>query len=310
MYAPKRPPHTVFMHVRLGSPLLSTFRPDRRGAYFTQPEMSAPSIFASSFIMLPIAVITGGGGGLGRAIALTLSKTYHVALLDLVQSRLEEVQEMVGKERCSIWTCDICQPSEVDRVASEILALGTVKLLVNNAGQAVIDSLHDSTPTNFAKEVELNLTAAFTMYHAFEPHFRANPQGVNIINIASVNGLMSNVGNPAYSAAKAGLISLTKSMAVELGSLGIRANAVAPGTVITTAWTTRLKERPDALDDIKKWYPLKRPIVPEDIANAVAFLASDLAAAITGVCLPVDAGLTAGPTAIAHAITHSDIFAS
>ncbi|ORX38660.1 short chain dehydrogenase [Kockovaella imperatae] len=256
--------------------------------------------------MLSIAVVTGAAGGLGRAISLELSKKYHVALLDLEQSRLDIVAEEIGKDKTSTWICDITCPEQVERVSKEIIELGRVKCLVNNAGHADKDTLHETTPSSWRSEVALNLDASFTVFHSFESSFRDHPTDVNIINIASVNGVMSCVGNPAYSAAKAGLISLTKSMAIELGGLGIRANAILPGTVITGAWTERLKVNPKAMDDIIKWYPLKRRIVPEDIAKAVAFL--DTSPAITGICLPVDAGLTAGSTPIAAAITHSPLF--
>lgn len=127
----------------------------------------------------------------------------------------------------------------------------------------------------------------------------------SLINIASVNG-MSVFGHPAYSAAKAGLIHLTKLIAVEYGKFGIRANAVAPGTVRTRAWEARAEVNPQVFEEAKHWYPLRRIVAPDDVANAVGFLASDQAAAISGVCLPVDCGLTAGQAPIAHTFSQSD----
>ena len=122
--------------------------------------------------------------------------------------------------------------------------------------------------------------------------------------LASVNG--TNVfGHPAYSAAKAGLLHLTKLIAVEYGKYGIRSNAVSPGTVRTQAWEDRAAANPNVFEDARRWYPLQRIANPEDVANAVGFLASPLAAAITGACLPVDCGLTAGQAELARTFSQS-----
>ena len=114
-----------------------------------------------------------------------------------------------------------------------------------------------------------------------------------IVNIASVNGL-AYFGNEAYSAAKAGVINLTQSMAVRYGRYGIRANAIAPGSVRTPIWQQRIDKDPQVLETLKKWYPLGRIGEPDDIAKAALFLASDAASWITGIVLPVDGGLMAG----------------
>ena len=125
--------------------------------------------------------------------------------------------------------------------------------------------------------------------------------GGAIVNIGSVNGLMY-FGNPAYSAAKAGLLSLTRSIAVEYGPKGVRANMVSPGTIRTNApsWTARLKRDPKVFDKLARWYPVGRVGRPTDIAAAVAFLAADEAAFVNGTNLVVDGGLTAGMPVMAH----------
>ncbi len=123
-----------------------------------------------------------------------------------------------------------------------------------------------------------------------------------IVNIGSVNGL-STFGDPAYSAAKAGMVSLTQSMAMEYGRYGIRVNIVCPGTVRTPIWQHRVDREPEIHAKLAKWYPLGRVAEPMDIAKAVAFLASDDAAAITGVVLPVDCGLTAGNIVMSRELT-------
>jgi NAD(P)-dependent dehydrogenase (short-subunit alcohol dehydrogenase family) len=130
-------------------------------------------------------------------------------------------------------------------------------------------------------------------------------RGGVIVNIGSVNAL-SALGDPAYSAAKAGMISLTQALAMEYGRYGVRVNIVCPGTVSTPVWTERVARNPAILEQLRKWYPLGRVVEPGDVANAVGFLASDAAAAITGVVLPVDCGLTAGNIVMARELTLED----
>ena len=255
---------------------------------------------------MDLAVVTGAAGVIGQAIALELSKHYHVVLLDIVAERLEEVSQMLGSGKSSAFVCNITSVDELAAVARKVEAVGRVRVLVNNAGHAWVESLHELTPETWNREISLNLDAAFYCFKAFESSLKATPDS-NIVNIVSVNGL-TFVGNPAYSAAKAGLIQFTSAIAVEYAQYGIRANAVAPGSVRTLAWEERLKKNPAALDDVLKWYPLKQPILPEHIAKAVGFLASDDACTITGVCLPVDAGLTAGSSLVARAVTGSEFF--
>ena len=127
----------------------------------------------------------------------------------------------------------------------------------------------------------------------------------SIVNVGSVNGL-SALGDPAYSAAKAGMISLTRSLAQEYGRYGIRANCVLPGTVRTPIWDERKAKDPNVLKQLERWYPLGRIVEPDEVARVIAFLASDAASAITGVALPVDCGLTAGNIVMARELTLED----
>ena len=255
---------------------------------------------------MDLAVVTGAAGVIGQAIALELSKHFHVVLLDIVADRLQQVSRLIGSDRSSSFVCNITNVEELAAVAKELKKVGRVRVLVNNAGHAWVESLHELTPETWNREISLNLDSAFYCFKAFETSLKTTP-GANVINIVSVNGL-TFVGNPAYSAAKAGLIQFTSAIAVEYAQYGIRANAVAPGSVRTLAWDERLKKNPAALDDVLKWYPLKQPILPAHIAKAVGFLASDDACTITGVCLPVDAGLTAGSSLVARAVTGSEHF--
>lgn len=251
-----------------------------------------------------VAVVTGGGGGIGQAIAARLVESHdHVVLVDVNEENADAVAASLGKDKATVTICDITDPGQVTKMAENIASLGDIKTLVNNAGATWAASLHEMTPEAWKREISLNLDAAFHCFHAFKDSLKRSRGSV--INIASVNGL-SMCGNPAYSAAKAGLIHFTRSIAVEYGKFGIRANAVAPGTVRTPAWEFKMRENPQVFEDVKKWYPLGRIVEPADVANAVAFLSSDQATAITGICLPVDSGLTAGQTQLAGAFSQSE----
>ena len=177
-------------------------------------------------------------------------------------------------------------------------------VLVNNAGISRAANLKQTTGEGFRKDVEDNLNGAYYCSVAVLPGMQAKGGGA-IVNISSVNGL-SSFGDPAYSAGKAGMISLTRSMAMEYGRFGIRVNAICPGTVRTPVWQHRVDREPEILTKLQKWYPLGRVVEPTDVANAVAFLASDNAAAITGVALPVDCGLTAGNIVMTRELTLED----
>ena len=271
-----------------------------------QSKITPAHVFHPYTKMRDIAVITGAGGGIGQAISEELASKLHVVLIDIVEERLNAVAELVGKDNSTVFICDITDSDAIKAVSEEVKKIGQVRVLVNNAGQAWVESLHELTPETWRKEISLNLDAAFYCFKAFESSLKTTP-GANVINIASVNGLMY-VGNPAYSAAKAGLLQFTSAIAVEYAQYGIRANSIAPGTVRTYAWERRLEKNPSAMDGVLQFYPLKQPILPSHIAKAVAFLSSEDASTITGICLPVDAGLTTGSAVIARAVTNSEHF--
>jgi NAD(P)-dependent dehydrogenase (short-subunit alcohol dehydrogenase family) len=252
-----------------------------------------------------VAVVTGAAGDIGRAIAKRLSGSHDVvALVDIdAQALASAVAELGGAPRFEAITCDVTDEDSVRQMAETVGQLGLATTLVNNAGAARAVSLHDTDGDIWRKDSALNLEAAFLTFRALEEGLKAS-QG-SLINIASVNG-MAVFGHPAYSAAKAGLIHFTKLVAVEYGKFGIRANAVAPGTVRTQAWEARAAANPQVFEEAKRWYALRRIASAEDVANAVYFLASDQASAITGVCLPVDCGLTAGQAELARTFSQSD----
>ena len=151
------------------------------------------------------------------------------------------------------------------------------------------------------EDMAANLSGAYACAHAVLPQMVARKSG-NIVNVGSVNGLGA-LGDPAYSAAKAGMISLTRSIAQEYGRYGIRANIVLPGTVRTPIWRERLARDPNVLKVLERWYPLGRIVEPEEVARVIAFLASEAASAVTGAAIPVDCGLTAGNIVMARELT-------
>ena len=245
-----------------------------------------------------IALVTGAAHGIGRAIALHLAREgAAVAVIDLDGSGAIETARLVEAEGGKAFGAqgDI---TDIDALTAAIdaceQALGPVNLLVNNAAFTDAGDLAGIGLEAWHKEVDVNLNGTYHCLRLLLPRMQARGGGV-VVNIASVNGVRY-FGNPAYSAAKAGLINLTQSVASEYGRHRIRCNAVLPGSVRTDniTWTIRQQKDPDVFKKLARWYPLGRVAEPEDVAKAVSFLGSDEAGYITGVALPVDGGLLAG----------------
>ena len=239
-----------------------------------------------------VAVVTGGSRGIGRAVALLLGQQgADVAFIDraacLVDDHTKADVEALGRRSVCVGG-DVTDPEScAATVEATIKEFGRVDILVNNAGITRDDLAMRMTDQAWADVINVNLTGAFYMSRAvLRPMLRQ--RSGRIINMSSVSGQMGNAGQANYSASKAGLIGLTKALAREVASRGITVNAVAPGFIVTEL-TNGL---PDTVKDaIKQATPLGRFGTPEEIANAVAFLASDEAAYITGQVLGVDGGL-------------------
>jgi NAD(P)-dependent dehydrogenase (short-subunit alcohol dehydrogenase family) len=245
-----------------------------------------------------VAVITGGGGSIGRATALQLAREgAAIGIIELDEAAGLETTRQVRElgRPAQLALADIGRFEEIEAALAQIAAaLGPPTLLVNNAASTAAGSLATTSVEAWHREVEINLNGAYHCIRAVVPSFKARGGGA-IVNIASVNALRY-FGNPAYSAAKAGMINLTYSVATEYGPAGIRCNAICPGSVRTSAstWKARQEKDPKVFERLARWYPLGRVAEPEDVARAVAFLGSDEAGYITGAVLPVDGGLTAG----------------
>lgn len=245
-----------------------------------------------------VALITGAGRGIGRATVERLAgEGAAVAVLDIDGTVAEETAEALRQagSRALALCADITDHAAGRAAVEEALAtFQRLDVLVNNAARTAKGSLEQTGPEDWEYEIRGTLTGAFLMSRAVLPHMVARGRGA-IVNVGSVNGLLA-LGNPAYSAAKAGLINLTKSLATEYGRRGIRANVVSPGTVRTEApsWRERLQRDPRVFEKLARWYPVGRVGEPADIAAAIAFLAADEAAFVNGANLVVDGGLTAG----------------
>jgi NAD(P)-dependent dehydrogenase (short-subunit alcohol dehydrogenase family) len=256
---------------------------------------------------MSVAVVTGAAGGIGRAITSTLGGAGHtIAVVDLEASRCETaVAELMdlGVDAFGV-PADIADLRSVQIMAEHVLRKGTVAIVVNNAGKASAPNFHASGEEDWLAAQAVNLNGAYYVTEQFLPAMQEAKNGV-IINIGSTNGLGA-YGNPAYSVAKAGLLHYTKMLAVEYGRYGIRAVSIVPASVRTPAWDRRLEKNPRVFEDILKFYPLGRIVEAQDVANVVAFAASNAARAITGSELLVDCGARAGNSLIADLITDAD----
>lgn len=239
-----------------------------------------------------IAVVTGGSNGIGAAVVhRLLDEGASVYSLDINESPFSDEYtkkaEKTGAFYSWIYT-DVSDPESTDSVMDRILGEGQIDILVNNAGitrDALIFRMKDA---DWDAVLRINLTAVFRMCRKVSRPMIKQRSG-SIVNIASIVGMIGNAGQTNYSASKAGVIGLSKSLAKEVASRGVRVNAVAPG-YIDTSMTKSLKE--DQRKALTDHIALQRIGKPEEIAEAVLFLASDRASYITGQVLPVDGGLT------------------
>ena len=243
--------------------------------------------------------ITGAAGGIGQSLCRHFaSEGAAIAAIDKSPAVVEFAKE-IGASHA------IADVGDRQQVADAFAALGPIDVLVNNAGFSEHPTFAKTDPEAWAYDLNGNLNGAYYCAHAVIPAMKARGGG-SIVTIGSVNGI-SGFGDPAYSAAKAGLISLTRSLAMEMGRYNIRANIVLPGTVRTPLWERKAGADATTLERLRKWYPLGRIVEPIDVARAVAFLASDAANAITGTSLIVDCGLTAGNIVMTRELTIQDI---
>jgi len=240
----------------------------------------------------PVSLITGARRGIGRVIALRLAADGPVALNDIEPGK-DELETVADEIRTAggealVVTGDVTNSEDVDALVKQVVSdLGRLDVLVNNAGITRDGLLIRMSDDQWRSVIEVNLTGAFLCSRAAAKVMLRQRSG-RIINMASVVGVMGNAGQANYSASKAGLIGLTKSMARELASRGITVNAIAPGFIVSPM-TDGLGE--EAKQKLFSLIPLGRLGTPEDVADAVAFFASPAASYITGQVLKVDGGM-------------------
>ena len=229
------------------------------------------------------ALITGAARGLGKAIAMKFaSEGADVAFTDLVineagEQTVKDIEAFGHKVRA--YASNAANFEETHNVVNQILAdFGRIDILVNNAGITKDGLMLRMTEAQWDAVLNVNLKSAFNFIHAITP-IMARQRGGSIINMSSVVGVSGNAGQCNYSASKAGLIGLAKSIAKEMGPRGIRANCIAPGFIVSDM-TNALSE--EVRDAWVKQIPLRRGGTPEDVANVAVFLASDLSGYVSG----------------------------
>ncbi len=248
-----------------------------------------------------IAIVTGAGSGLGKAcsIALAMAGARVVATelpsrIDLANETVEEIAAASGGKAASC-ELDVTNMGSIgDCVQSTVDRFGRIDLLVNNAGVNVRRDAFDVTEEDWDAVLDVNLKGAFFMAQAVGLQMRdQEPAGGSIINMASIMGLVGYYQRAAYCSSKAGMVNLTRVLAVEWAPHNIRVNAVCPTFVDTPLTRPMFESQPEFLDDILKRTLLGRLATPEEIAAAVVFLAGPGAAMVHGHALPVDGGWTA-----------------
>ncbi|HUJ09952.1 MAG TPA: 3-oxoacyl-[acyl-carrier-protein] reductase [Verrucomicrobiae bacterium] len=238
-----------------------------------------------------VAVVTGAGRGIGESIARRLAgEGAAIAVCDVMLENAQQVASDLAKggTKANAYAVNVTDSKQVKEVCDKIVAdFSRVDILVNNAGITRDGLLLRMSDEDWDAVLGVNLKGAFLFTRAIGRTMLQQRSGV-IVNIASIVGVMGNAGQANYSASKAGLIGFTKTVAKELASRGIRANAVAPG-FIQTPMTDKLS--PEARKAQTDFIALKRLGLPQDVANVVLFLASDLSSYVTGQVISVDGGL-------------------
>ena len=238
------------------------------------------------------ALVTGASRGIGAAIAKSLAKEGAFVIINYNGSkeRADAVAAKITADggKAAVYGCNVSDYSACEKMAKDIMeTYGHLDILVNNAGITRDDLLMKMSEEAFDAVIATNLKGTFNTIRHFSRYLLKQRSGT-IINLSSVSGILGNAGQANYSASKAGMIALAKSIAQELGSRGIRANAIAPGFILTDM-TAALSDEVRA--EWAKKIPLRRGGTPEDVANIATFLASDMSSYVSGQVIQVDGGM-------------------
>jgi NAD(P)-dependent dehydrogenase (short-subunit alcohol dehydrogenase family) len=242
-----------------------------------------------------VALVTGGGRGIGRVIAATMARAGAVVILNdiNIQSATDASQEIAKLGRRSApFEADVSRKADVDRVVREAAdSFGRIDILVNNAGVVVRKPAEDYTEEDWDRVIDTNLKGTFNFSQAVGRLMIQKGEGGRIISISSVMGLVALAPRASYVSSKGGIVALTRDLAAEWARHRITVNAICPGWV-TTEMTEKYFSQPDVNKFLLDRIPLGRFAEPSDVANMALFLASDLAGYVTGQSIPVDGGWT------------------
>jgi 3-oxoacyl-[acyl-carrier protein] reductase len=243
-----------------------------------------------------VAVVTGAASGMGRATAhLFADEGAHVAVVDLGEARVQAVVDEITAAGLSArgWVCDVSDPAAIHRLVDEVVAhFGGLDILVNNAGVAIVGgstSPEAEFEDGWAATLDVNLTAHIRLVRAALPYLQRSGEG-RVVNIASTEAIVTTAGMPAYAASKAGVVGLTKSLAVELGRTGVTVNCICPGP-IRTGMTAGISDQ-DKETYARRRVPLRRYADPEEVAQMTLSMVLPAASFLNGAILPVDGGMT------------------
>ena len=253
-------------------------------------------------------IVTGGGNNIGRAITLAFAaEGCNVAIGELNHGAGKqvagEIAAMNNGSTATVIDADVTDRGKTDAMVAEAISrMGSVDILVNNVGWTVDRLFMDKSKDEHVKEVDVNLWGAINCIHAVLPHMIERQQGA-VVSISSDAGRMGEYREAVYSACKAGVIALSKSLARETGRYGLRFNMVCPGLVVPpqsevsssdSMWAQGMEElfTEEVLERVKRAYPLRRMGTADEVANAVVFLSSEAASFITGQTLSVSGGYT------------------
>ncbi len=245
------------------------------------------------------AVVTGGARGIGRAVAYRMAGLGARAVIwdldgEVAEQTAAELREMLAKQgrpsHLEWQQVDITDPESVQRTMEQIASSDGLDVLVNNAGTTSVQQIETMPLEVWERTISINLTGTFYCCRAAIPYLKRKP-GAAIVNISSSSALVGGGGGGHYAASKAGIDGLTRHLARELAP-GIRVNSIQPRTIDTDLFQARYAHAPLEQEKVVNQIPLRRVGQPEDIADAVAFLASDWASYITGQILLIDGGRT------------------
>lgn len=239
-----------------------------------------------------VVVITGAGSGIGAGTAQRFAREgANVVLVGRTQEKLEKTAAALPPGKHLVAPCDVSVAEEVEALAQRVTEeYGRVDVLVNNAGTVIQGLIHEVKLEDWQKLMDTDLNGVFYCLRFFMPAILKSKG--NVINVSSVSGLGGDWGMSPYNAAKGAITNFTRSLAMDYAADGVRVNAVCPGFTFTDL-TEDMKQDETLLKKFYERIPMGRAGEPEDLADAIAFLASDDARYITGVNLPVDGGITA-----------------